>query len=153
MIDVVNTSRNITLLCRIPKAHFTQHFIFKIFLAWQEELDKSGFAEIIPMDLLAYDLQPDDTPVPYSIGKTSLKLIHSYLSNWKYKAKINSLYCDWYDIVRSVPQVSILGPLFFKLFIDDFFFFIERTKLCSFTDDTTINICQNDLVIVLEDLK
>ena len=67
--------------------------------------------------------------------------------------KKNSSYSDWNDIVRGVPQESILGPLLFSLFIDDRSLFIERTNICNFADDNTIYSCQNDLKTILEDLK
>ena len=68
------------------------------------------------MDLSkAYDCFPHDLLVAkfeaYGIGKTGLNLIHNYLSNRKQRTKINSSYSDWYDIVRGVPQGSILGLL------------------------------------------
>ena len=80
----------------------------------------------------------------YGIDKTGLNLIHNYLSNSKQRTKINSSYKDWYDIIRSVPQGSILDPLLFDLTINDLFLFIEKTNICNFVDDT-IYSCQNDL--------
>ena len=111
-----------TLLCRFRKAHSTQHALFKLLQAWQEELDKSGFVGAILMDLSkAYDCLPHDLLVAkleaYGIDKTGLNLIHNYLSNRKQRTKINSWYSDWYDIVRGVPQGSILGPLLFTITI------------------------------------
>ena len=124
----------------------------KLLQAWQEELDKSGFAGTILMHLSkTYDCFPHDLLVSkfeaYDIDKTGLNLIHDCLLNRKQRTKINSLYSDWYDIDRSVPQVSILGPLLFNLFINDLFVFIKRANICNFADDNTICSCQNDLKI------
>ena len=111
-----------TLLCGFRKAHSTQHTLFKLLQAWQEELDKSGLVGTILMDLSkAYDCFPHDLLVAkfeaYGIDKTDLNLRHNYLSNRKQRTKINSSYIDWYDIVRGVQQGLILGPLLFNLFI------------------------------------
>ena len=141
-----------TLLCGFSKAHSTQHALLKLLQAWQEELDKSGFVGTILMHLpKTYDCVPHDLLVAkfeaYDIDKTGLNLIHDCLLNRKQRTKINSLYSDWYDIDRSVPQVSILGPLLFNLFINDLFVFIERANICNFADDNTICSCQNHLKI------
>ena len=105
----------------------------------------------------AYDCLPHDLLVAkfeaYGIDKTGLNLINNYLSNRKQPTKINSSYSDWCDIVRGVPQESILGPLLFNLFINDLFLFIERTNICNFADDNAIYSCQNDLKAVFEDLR
>ena len=141
-----------TLLCGFSKAHSTQHALLKLLQAWQEELDKSGFVGTILMHLpKTYDCFPHDLLVAkfeaYDIEKTGLNLIHDCLLNRKQRTKINSLYSDWYDIDRSVPQVSILGPLLFNLFINDLFVFIGRANICNFADDNTICSCQNDIKI------
>ena len=80
-------------------------------------------------------------------------MIHNYLTNRKQRTKVSSSYSDRYDIVRDVPAGSILGPLFFNLFIDDLFIFIEGTNICNFSDDNTIYSCSINLQTILIDLK
>ena len=105
----------------------------------------------------AYDTLHHDLLVAkfeaYGIDKNGLSLIHNYLANHKQRTKVSSSDSDWYDIVRGVPQGSILGPLFFNLFINDLFLFIERTNICNFADDNTIYSCNINLHTFLIDLK
>ena len=102
----------------------------------------------------AYDSPPHDLLVAkLGIDKNALNLIHKYLTDRKQGTKISSSYSDWYDKVRGVPQGSILDPLFFTLFINDRFLFIERTNICNFADDNTIYSCNINLQTILKDLQ
>ena len=47
-------------------------------------------------------------------------------------------FSKWQKISTGVPQGSIVGPLFFNIFINDLFFFTETTILCNYADDYNI---------------
>ena len=67
--------------------------------------------------------------------------------------KIGSSYSFWSDIKRGVPQGSILGPLFFNVFINDLFMFIENCEICNFADNNTLYGSGIELPSILENLK
>ena len=125
---------------------------------WQEELDEGGLVGTILVDLSkAYDCLPHDLFVAkleaYGVGKAASNLTSDYLSHRKQWTKIGSSYSDWYEIVRGVPQGSILGPLLFNIFINDLFLFIEKTNICNFADDSTIYSCNINLQTILKNIK
>ena len=98
-------------------------------------MDLSKTHDSLPHDLLVAKFEA------YGIDKNGLNLMHNYLTNRKQRIKISSSYSDWYNVVRGAPQGSILDLLFFNLFINDLFLFIERTNICKLADDNTIYNC------------
>ena len=64
--------------------------------------------------------------------------------------KIGSSYSVWNEIKKGVHQGSILEPLFFNVFINDIFMFIE---VCNCANDNTVYDCGEDLFNISENLK
>ena len=74
----------------------------------------------------------------YGFGKQSLKLIYDYLNVRKQRCKVGSTYSTYMDVLTGVPQGSVLGPLLFNIFINDFFSFIHKSEICNFADDNSL---------------
>ena len=87
--------------------------------------------DFLPHELLIVKLDA------YGFDKSSLKWIHSYLSNRKQRVKINSRYSSWSDILFGVPQGPFLGPLLFNIFKCDMFYFLEDFDIANYADDST----------------
>ena len=107
-------------------------------------MDLSKANDFLPHDLPAAKLKA------YGVGNAALNLISNGLSHRKQKTKIGSSYSDWYDLIRIVPQRSILGPLLFNLFINDLFLFIEKANIGNFAHDNTSYSCNNNLQTILK---
>ena len=85
----------------------------------QKKLDESGFVGTILMDLSkAYDCLPYDGIVAkleaYGLAKESLQLMSDYLSYHKQRTETGPVHSHWVNVIRGIPQGSILSPLLFN---------------------------------------
>ena len=84
-----------------------------------------------------------------------LNLIIDFLSNRKQRVVLNGKYSSWTNVETGIPQGSILGPLFFLIYINDLSdnlitnpkLFADDTSLFSIVHDpnATANDLNNDL--------
>jgi len=84
----------------------------------------------------------------YGIRGVMYTLIKSYLENRHQRVKFNNKLSEWDKINTGVPQGSILGPLFFLIYINDLPSLIPYTvsnknsSIVLFANDTSIIISE-----------
>ena len=64
-------------------------------------------------------------------------MIKSFLNNRKQRVVLNGQCSDWKEISAGVPQGSVLGPLFFFLYINDLPLGL-KSNVKMFADDTSL---------------
>ena len=89
----------------------------------------------LPYDLIIAKLHA------YGLDHDSLRLVRSYLSNRHQRTKLDSVFSSWMQTIIEVPQGSILGRLFFNIFLNDLLLIKLRSIVCNFPDDNGLYYC------------
>ena len=74
----------------------------------------------------------------YGIEGVPLQLFKSYLTNRTQFVEIDDIKSDTLHIATGVPQGSILGPLLFIIYINDFSESSQVFNFIPYADDTTL---------------
>ena len=77
----------------------------------------------------------------------------SYLKNRSHRVNINNNFSTWEEIIAGVPQGSILGPLLFNIFVNDFFYFEDKSYLSNYADDNVLYVFGSDMTEVKDKLS
>ena len=94
-----------------------------------------------------------DHVVRLGFSREALRLVNSFLENRRQRVKINGSFSTYKQLSLSVPQGSVLGPLFFNIYINDLLLSIQDTDICNYADDTTIYACDDNLDNVIARLE
>ena len=129
-------------LCGFRKGFNTQHCLTGMLERWKKELDNGKIAGALLTDLSkAFDCINHELIIAkleaYGFDHGSLTYILSYLSDRKQRTKVNTSFSSWSNIKTGVPKGSILGPLLFNIYLNDIFYFVNKSDLTNYADDTT----------------
>ena len=129
--------------CGFCKGYNTQQALVRLVEKCKSVLDKKGFAGAILMDLSkAFDCLNHELLIAklsaYCFSRPALKLIYTYLHERQQRVKITSSFSTLKETSLGVPQGSVLGPLLFNIFINDFFYLVKGTEICNYADDLCV---------------
>ena len=125
------------------KFHSTATALLDCTNDWYTNLDRKMFNLVVQIDLKkTFDTVDHQILLRkleiYGIKHHALALLESYLSNRNRKCQINGYLSSKKIIKCGIPQGSILGPLFFLLYINDLPQCLSKTKPRLFADDTNL---------------
>ena len=125
------------------EGYSTQHVLVRLIEEWRKNLDGDYITEGVLMDLSkAFDCLPRDLLVAkldsYGLDRNLLKCINSYLDNREQCMRINNINSSFNDIFSGVPQGSVVGPILFNAFFNDFFFFMQHATVHNLANDNTL---------------
>ena len=125
---------------------------------WKKSLDQKiicrsgvdGFIKSfdpIPHDLLIAKMHA------YGFSIDAVTFFYSYLKRRKQNVRINNTHSVFQILLSGVPQVSILEPLLFNIFINDLYLWVSKTDLLNFADDNTISAAENTIDKLISTLE
>ena len=128
--------------CGFRKGYGTQDCLLAMVVNCKKTLDlRKEYGALLTDLSKAFDCLPHELIVAklhgYDFSIESLKLINSYLTERKQRAKITDQFSSWMYILCGVPQGSIVVPLLFNIFLCDMFLFCKEVDFASYADDFT----------------
>ena len=74
------------------------------------------------------------------------------MSNHWQRAKIDKFFNSCTALLKGSLQRSVLGPILFKIYLNDLFYFLH-CNICNFVDDTTPYACDKNLNVDMQQLE
>ena len=140
------------------KRHGCHDILIRLTEDWRQALDNGNTIGVVAIDLSkAFDCMPHGLLIAkmhaYGFNLGVCKLLKSYLVNRKQRVKIGETKSEWTTNNKGVPQGSILGPLLFNVFINDFLFHDLNSKVYNYADDNTLSYVHKDIIQIQEKLQ
>ena len=140
------------------KGHGCQDVLIRLSEDCRKALDDGQSVGIVAIDLSkAFDCMPHGLLLAklkaYGFSQNACQLLKSYLVNRLQRVKIGDTFSQWQTNIKGVPQGSILGPLLFNIFINDFLFSKIKSKVYNYADDNTLCYSSSDLGEIKRNLE
>ena len=118
---------------------------------WKRSLDNKQIVALMLIDLSkAFDTIPHGLLLAklkaHGVNSSSCMLLKDYLHGRMQRVKVGNTSSDWQEVRRGVPQGSVLGPMFFNIFINDLFLQIKTVQLNMYADDGQLYTADTDPV-------
>ena len=125
---------------------------------WKGCLDNGEDAGAVLMDLSkALNCTKNDLLLAklgaYRFCHEALCRTHSFLENRQQRVKVNGSFSTYKNLSLGAAQGSVLGPLFFNIYINDLLLSIQDTDIYNYADDTTIYACDKNIESVIARLE
>ena len=121
-------------LCGYRQAFSAQHALVKLIENLRQSLDTRVYSGAVLMDLSkTFDTMNHELLIAklyaYGFNKESQEPILDYLSNRWRRTKICDNCSSWAELLQYIPQISVLWPLLFNIYINELFFLTECTDV------------------------
>ena len=109
-------------------------------------MDLSKAFDCLPHELLIAKL------ASYGIKNKTLKQLYSYLKGRK-QVNVKGKLSLFLEVLAGVPHGSILGPIVFNIFLNNFIFIFENENIFNFADDNTVTTIRDTIPQIVEILE
>ena len=127
--------------------------LLKITNQWYHNIDEGLLNGVVFLDLKkAFDTVNHEILLSklslYGVKGTANAWFQSYLSKRTQVCQVNGNLSLLQNIITGIPQGSILGPLLFLIYVNDFPNYLTNAECDMFADDTQIASASNDIKIL-----
>ena len=141
--------------------HLTTHLLLEAVHDWAGALECHDCCHCLFLDFAkAFDSVPHHRLLlklqALGISGELLGWVNCFLTTRSQRVVVNGQFSEWLPVASGVPQGSILGPLFFILYIDDIRHVVKHSSIKSFADDISLYSrvsCYDDCLKLQEDLS